>query len=409
MTNEITRSGWRREELCYCANVHALGSADDLTRIISQFIAGVRQKRQLPNMAAGLWLNNQLAQCLSVNRDKLEKLAELLHQNGIKLLTLNGFPFDNFHAEVVKESVYSPDWSDPKRLDYTFKLAEILAYCMPDGSKEGTISTLPLGFRHRWTPQQHDQSLQALCRISLKLSELFAKTKRSIRLCLEMEPDCVLQATDELVYFFRRQLREKAAELKIHEDVLNRHLGICFDVCHQAVMFEDVTDSLRKILDAGIVIGKVQVSSALEARHPDREDCRLELQGFAEPKYLHQVRTRNDDRIISSLDLGTALQTTDFPTSEPWRIHFHVPIQTETLSSSELSTTQAAISELLDFLAARQDCRPHLEVETYTWHVLPEALRPRDDASLINGLTQELSWLEQAMRLRQLLEENADT
>jgi hypothetical protein len=168
-------------------------------------------------------------------------------------------------------------------------------------------------------------------------------------------------------------------------------------------MFEDIRASLQTLHEAGIAIGKIQVSSALEAASPASDEVRELLNAFAEPRYLHQVRCRDAlDQVQGVMDLPDALADTAFP-RVPWRIHFHVPIQTTSLFTGALDTTRQAIGELLDFLRDRPGLHPHLEVETYTWQVLPEALRPQDDAQLIHGLAQELHWLQGELQARGLL------
>lgn len=394
---------WRRHELTYCSNVHPAETVESLNKVIAFFMKGVRQARNLERMGAGLWLSDQVSSELATNSVKFDELLSLLERNKIELFTLNGFPFGNFHAEAVKEQVYTPDWSQLHRYNYTKRLAEILAICLPDDMTEGTISTLPLGFRYTWTEQQHEVALDALCRLAVFLADLYQTSGRSIRVCLEMEPDCVLETTEEMVHFFQHQLPAKALVLGINEKVIRNHLGVCFDVCHQAVMFEDVDLSMERLLAADIVIGKIQISSALELKFPNQENGLQVLREFAEPKYLHQVRTIVNNQLIGVVDLPIALEANHLPKTGAWRVHFHAPIQAATLVHEELSTTQLAIIKVLDFLKINPACRPHLEVETYTWQVLPITLRPQNDIALINGLTEELNWLEKQMSSRGLL------
>lgn len=396
---------WKKDELTYCSNVHPAETYEDLKAVVTAFVAGVRKARGLNAMGAGLWLNNAVAAELAGVADRLKELRALLLSNGIHLFTLNGFPYGDFHAQSVKEQVYTPDWSRPERLQYTQRLAEILTFCLPDAVYDGTISTLPLGFRHTWTSQKQAASSAALCDLASFLANLKRRSGRSIRVCLEMEPDCVLETTDELIHFLQTELPITASKLGIDERTLREHLGICFDVCHQAVMFEDITESLEKITAAGIVIGKIQISSALEVSCPNSLETRQLLARFAEPRYLHQVRTLAGGGLIGALDLPTALAAADWPDINPWRIHFHVPIQTSTLAQQELGTTQSAILEVLDFLKSHPQQHPHLEVETYTWQVLPESLRPHDDSALIKGLAEELRWLNKEMSRRGLVQQ----
>jgi hypothetical protein len=384
--------------------VHPAETLVSLQSVIETLVNGVRQARRLDTMGSGLWLTAAVADELVATPSKCEAFRDQLRQHRIRLFTLNGFPFGNFHADSVKERVYLPDWSQPERYAYTQKLSQILAFCLPDDMAEGTISTLPLGYRQGWSESRHRNALKALCELAHYLADLKHSSGRSIRVCLEMEPDCVLETTDEMIVYFQRQLPVQAASMGIDAEAIHNHLGVCFDICHQAVMFEEVEQSMSRLLAAGIGIGKIQVSSALELRHPEQSGSRQVLREFAEPKYLHQVRTLHNHELTGCVDLGEALDSESFPRTEPWRIHFHVPIQSTTLAQKELNTTQDAIVKVLDFLQITPQCRPHLEVETYTWQVLPVDLRPQNQDALIMGLTAELDWLEQAMSARDLLD-----
>ncbi|MCK9607066.1 MAG: metabolite traffic protein EboE [Methylomonas sp.] len=404
MTDGSARKPWQRHELTYCSNVHPAETYAALNAVVAEFVRAVRQRRGLDSMGAGLWINHSVASELLDQPEKLHQFHGLLTDSQIDLFALNGFPYGDFHAGTVKEHVYTPDWSESSRLLYTQQLAEILAYCLPDNVAEGTISTLPLGFRHGWNTQKHSAAMDALCKLANFLENLHHRTGRSIRVCLEMEPDCVLETTDELVHFFQNQLPETAAALGIRKQALSEYLGICFDVCHQAVMFEHCGDSLSRIAAAGIAIGKIQISSALSVAQPVRHQARQALAAFAEPKYLHQVRTLIGQRLAGVLDLPLALTENGLADGHPWHIHFHVPIQTAILAQAELGTTQAAILETLDFLKNNTRHRPHIEVETYTWQVLPITLRPQSDSDLIEGLSDELGWLEMEMYKRGLVQ-----
>jgi len=395
------KTAWNRSELTYCTNVHPGENLEQVYKIINGSLSSVRKNRNLNIMSAGLWLSNHTAQALSSEK-KLQQFACQLEQNGITLFTLNGFPAQGFHSRRVKEAVYHPDWSEPERLDYTVKLAHILSALLPPDISEGTISTVPLGFGPDWGAKKNKLALNALCQCIIELDKINQKSKRQIRLCLEMEPGCVLESTNTLINFFTSELVKHAAALNIDFALIKRHLGICFDVCHQAVMFEDTYNALQKIHDAGITIGKIQISSALELRTPDDDSARTILAGFVEEKYLHQSCCKIENgRILKVLDLDRVFIR--FPETYPWRIHFHVPVQAETLLCEGLGTTQYEIGRTLDFLHDNPDLHPHIEVETYTWTALPEQIRPKGEKAMVNGLTEELVWLEKQMHLRGLL------
>jgi hypothetical protein len=395
------KAAWYPAELTYCTNVHAGEDLAQVSGIIRGPLAAVRQNRGLSRMAGGLWLTDIATRSLSSKED-CRRFASQLEQYGIALITLNGFPVRNFHAKRVKEAVYRPDWSEPERLDHTLKLARILARLLAPDTPIGTISSIPLGFGPHWDASRQAYALDALSHCVVELDRIYQQTGKHIRLCLEMEPGCVLQDTDSLIAFFTHELTAHARSKGLGWQLLARYLGICFDVCHQAVMFEHVYQALERIHEAGITIGKIQISSALELQDPDNNDARTALSGFMEGKYLHQTACRDDHgRLIQVLDLAQAFD--NLPSKHPWRVHFHVPIQAETLISKHLGTTQYAIGQALDFLRDNPGLHPHLEVETYTWTVLPEEIRPKDSQMVVDGLSGELRWLEEEMGRRKLL------
>lgn len=394
---------WRRAELTYCSNVHAGETLAEVRTVIAGAVAGVRRARSLEHMGSGLWLSAHAAEELQDGTARAAFRA-LLSDQGLELFTLNGFPYGNFHSASVKEQVYQPDWADSRRLNYTRQLATILADCLGDGQREGTVSTVPLGYRPGWTAVQQQQALDVLGRLVVFLSDLRERTDRSIRMCLELEPGCVLESTAEMLKLFGEELPASTHRQGIAWQQVERHLGVCFDVCHQAVLFEEPAESLHRMHRAGIPIGKIQLSSALEIAHPSEASVRAALREFAEPRYLHQVRTVAQGKQSGVMDLSQALASPGLPTTSSWRVHFHVPVQATFLEPRGLGTTQAAIGQVLDFLSAHRELHPHLEVETYTWQVLPRNLRPADNAQLLRGLARELAWVETELEQRGLLQ-----
>jgi sugar phosphate isomerase/epimerase len=397
---------WRREQLAYCSNVHPGESLEDVIRVVTEHVAAVRAARRLERMAAGLWLGAACVDQLSRSAGDIAALRAALDDAGIDVCTLNGFPYGNFHADTVKSDVYRPDWSEPSRFAYTLKLAELLAELLPDEQRTGTISTLPLGYAANWSDERQGLALASLCWLAHGLRDLEEKTGRRIVVCLEMEPGCVLEKTTQVLRLFRTLLPETATGMSVAEDSLRRYLGVCLDVCHQAVMFEDPAAALRRIHNAGILVGKIQVSNALEVARPAAKWLREALRKFDEPVWLHQVGARDaGGRLYHAPDLGAALGDADFPCEAIWRVHFHVPVQARELTAVPLRTTQRLLGGVLDVLLKKDDLRPQLEVETYTWQQLPGELRPRDDAALHRGLAGELAWLEGELDARGLLRE----
>jgi sugar phosphate isomerase/epimerase len=405
----MSAPGWHRSELTYCTNVHPGETLDDLLSAIPGAVGAVRKARSLSRMGSGMWINATAAKQLLKHPEKLAQFTRALDAQGIDLFTLNGFPYGGFHATRVKERVYTPHWADPARFEYSLNLARILSVCLPENPIEGTISSVPLGFAPAWNPELQQQALDALVRFASELERLEGTTGRRIRLCLEMEPGCVLESTRDAIGFFCRELPVAAKRSGVRPEAVARHLGVCFDVCHQAVMFEDIYTSLSHLKEAGISIGKIQVSSALELRRPGDAVYRSLLTQYVEPRYLHQVRTRTrENDILGSMDLDQVLASDLLPTEAPWRVHFHLPIQSDQFEQHRLHSTQTEITGALRFLDENRDQHPHLEVETYTWQVLPESMRPTTEAELLEGLTTELQWLEARMAEHRLLQAGPD-
>lgn len=392
---------WKRAELAYCSNVHPGSDLPAVEANIAGAIAGVRQRRGLEQMGCGLWLPANAARTLV---GEPGRLARLLDQHGLFVFTLNGFPYGDFHGARVKEAVYSPAWDSEARLAYTLDLARILAHCLPEDCAEGSISSLPLGFARDWDERRQDQALGHLCILAAELDRIASQSGRSVRVCLEPEPGCVLETTGQVIDLFTRALPAAAARIGVSREALNRHLGVCLDVCHQAVMFEEPADCYERLVRSGVVVGKIQISSALTVPDPSKAHAMRALAPFAEPRYLHQVRCLRDGRLTGVMDLAEAIEGPQaLPRDTPWRVHFHVPLQTESVGSAPLATTQTAIARLLALLAAAPEQHPHLEVETYTWEVLPPDRRPTSSAELEAGLARELEWLEEQMAARGML------
>jgi hypothetical protein len=291
----------------------------------------------------------------------------------------------------VKENVYLPDWADRRRLVYTIDCAKILAGLLPEGV-EGSISTVPLafkGFSH--TADHLDRCTDLVLETATAFDRIHSETGRLIRLAIEPEPFCLIETTDEAIEFFDR-LRSRAAGAR-QLDMVRRHLGLCYDVCHQAVEFEDIPASIRKLDSAGVRINKVHITCAIELAAPGSdENGRRALAQYVEERYLHQTLAKTKTgSIVRQIDLTEQLALDpppDFRDAEAWRVHFHVPVNAERLGP--LRTTRDELRQALATVA-ELDYAPHLEVETYTWEVLPGDGAGPDSLSLIDGLTSELT------------------
>ena len=176
------------------------------------------------------------------------------------------------------------------------------------------------------------------------------------------------------------------------EQVLKEHIQVCYDVCHFAIVYEKPADTFAKFEKAGIKIGKIQISAALRVLIPHepaaRDLLKVNLLPFEESTYLHQVVAKRKDGTMNSYsDLPEALKVLDTTDEEEWRIHFHVPVFLDNYGA--LASTQDQISIVLNEILKNPSLTNHLEVETYTWEVLPEDTR----LSLGESISRELAWV----------------
>jgi hypothetical protein len=328
-----------------------------------------------------------------------------LDDHQLFVLTLNCFPYGGFHRSRVKEQVFRPTWKEEARRTYTEAAAEVLAGLVPPGIP-AAISTVAGGAK-AWgnSDSDHQQMAANLGTVVASLHELERRTGCEVVLSLEPEPHTTLETTAEVIQFFthhvlcgvaREVLEKQGHSRSSAEDLLRRHLGLCFDTCHQAVEFEDLPDSLDQLEAAGIRIGKIQLSNALRVPRPGQDSELLAaLREYDEPRYLHQAFMRAPGGEISSvLDLPDyLLQAKDqWKDAEEVRVHFHVPVDRNKLGP--LQTTQQDLLAALKRSQERLLTRT-LEVETYTFGVLPGLEKDRFD--LVEALSAELSW---AQRMR---------
>jgi sugar phosphate isomerase/epimerase len=342
---KLSTSDGRTIELGYCFNVLPGESVEALCEQARRIQGPVRRRLGVARMGVGLWIARAAADELCRSVEARGSLRRALRDEGLYCYTLNGFPYGGFHAPRVKERVFEPSWAQAARVDYTIDLATILADFLPDDVSVGSISTVPLGAAgtDRGAAREGIQ----------RAADAMATLGRRIELAIEPEPGAAFERVDVLDAWL--------------EDMDDR-VGICLDTCHAAVVGETVTGPRARIV-------KVQISSALVADPVDAQT----LHEFDEPRYLHQVRSSRG----GAMDIPEALASMD--QSVPWRIHFHVPVHRDTISG--LGTTRASIAPTLAAVLAIPGPAPHLEVETYTWGVLPTK---EDD--LVEGIACELEW-----------------
>ncbi len=387
----------------YCTNVHAGVDLPAIRDNLLQFAVPARTicSGETP-IGVGLWLPAAAAAELATGSEAAD-FAAFLRDHRLGAYTINGFPHDNFHQPVVKRRVYQPAWWQQERLRYTKQLADVLAVLLPEGANVGSISTLPIGWpSDAEMPGHLDQAGENLRQLAEHLQSLESRTGRRIVVAIEPEPGCILDTTEDVIDWFEKYLPDS---------VHRRYLTVCHDICHSAVMMEPQAEVLHRLANAGISIGKVQVSSAVVAdwqkmESPVRREAIDQLAEFAEDRYLHQTgRKSRSGQFTLAEDLPELIQTIGQDgdpggEDEKWVVHFHVPIFLERFG--HLTTSQADVLDCLRTLAAASDSSlpkidftGHLEIETYAWTVLPESMRQR---GLAEDIASEFQWLRESLR-----------
>lgn len=381
-------------QIGYCCNVHPGRTIDEVQQSLSQYSLVVKDL-VCPNeaMGIGLWLSETASRELS-NPENVVKFRDWLNESGLLPFTFNGFPFGDFHQAQVKHKVYEPTWADAARLDYSIRLAEIQDRLLPQGMK-ATISTLPLGWPKSGR-QLRDSSFLEACASQLRtcaerFSAIEERSGRQMVLAIEPEPGCCLDTCEDVTRYFDEYLTTGQIQ---QDERLRRHVGVCHDICHSAVMFEDQATAIQAYSDAGIQIGKVQVSAAVkvdfsEDSKEERAKKLSQLAMFAEPRYLHQTSVQKTSGCEFYEDLPFALSSAAGDPAGEWRVHFHVPIFSPNLGLIE--TTQSEISKCLSAIRSLDIPAEHFEIETYAWNVLPEQLR---ENSLSEGIAKEFNWFQ---------------
>lgn len=389
--------------LTYCSNIHPGEVWSEHFERLKESIPAIKKK---VSPAAPFGIGLRLANSASLELRKEENLLEFqtwLNNNDCYVFTMNGFPYGGFHNRVVKDQVHAPDWLSPDRVAYTIRLAQILASLLPDGV-DGGISTSPLTYKF-WHKQEDLESVfqNATMNLMLVVDQLIQIKKTAgtlIHIDIEPEPDGLLGNGKEFLQWYVHYLMPIGItyiqdRYNVNEDeaasIIREHIQICYDVCHFAVGYEDHAHMIEQLRSLGIKTGKIQISAALKAKVPDNTDERSEFmnafQKFNEPVYLHQVIARKKDGgFLNYPDLNIALNDAKNPDVAEWRAHYHVPLFVS--SYGVLNSTQSDIEKVLSIHDLSMFTF-HLEVETYTWEVLPEEMRLPVNESIV----RELQWV----------------
>lgn len=382
-------------ELTYCSNIHPAEGWPQVFDSLRRHAPELK-RRLSPNAPFGIGLrlaNTEAVELLEGSN--LHEFAAFLRERGLYVALLNGFPYGCFHDRRLKDQVFAPDWHTAERVDYTLKLVEILRRLLPEGL-DGGVSTCPLSYK-RWhagaSLPDWDLLIHNLLIVVHTMLDVKRRHGRVIHLDIEPEPDGLIENTAELVQFFEVLLSKgapllaKSVQLTVSQakDALHEHITVCYDLCHFAVEREEPYLTLRALRAAGIRIGRAQLSSAVKVamspRGPQRNQLEKTLALLADPVYLHQI-IGDSERFA---DLPEGIAHLGNSSDAEWRIHYHVPLFLSDYGA--LGSTQNEVREALAQLAPAEV--RHLEIETYTWSVLPSDLK----LDIVDSIEREYRWV----------------
>ncbi len=388
--------------LSYCTNIHPGENWKITFENLQKNVPAIKQQVS-PNsdFGLGLRLSNIASEELGFS-DNLKDFKSWLDSNGLYVYTMNGFPYGNFHHERVKDAVHAPDWTTTKRIDYTRRLFKQLAFLMPPGISGG-ISTSPISYKH-WHASANEkkealaQGASHMAQIAVFLYELEAETGKYLHLDIEPEPDGLLENTQDVLSFFNEYLLEavkktfapKGINANTAGVLLKKYITLCYDICHYSLAYEDPQNTFPLLAENGIKVGKIQVSAALKILWNERSIAEIweMLSEFDEPVYLHQVTELSDNDVTTYPDLPVVLR--EQKEFKELRAHFHVPIFLK--EYGHLYSTQDDILKVVAYVR-KHAVTEHVEVETYTWEVLPAQLK----LDITESIIRELHWLKEKL------------
>lgn len=391
----------------YCTNIHPGEDWNTTFKNLKAHLPTIKAQVS-PDAPFGIGLRLSNRASLELQKDFfLEEFKNWCITHDFYVFTMNGFPYGAFHRQEVKDHVHKPDWSTEDRLAYTLRLCDQLAFLVPKGVS-GSISTSPISYKH-WhnTPEERElctiKAAKNLTAVVLHTHHIEKNTGAFIHLNIEPEPDGLIENSDEFVAFFEKHLIPIAIPILVRElqidpiaakKMVLKHINICYDICHFSLAYEEPKDTFQKLKKANIAIGKIQISSALKAiiTKKNKDAIWDSLTHFNEPTYLHQVTEKQHNTVKTFPDIPDILKCK--PKASEIRAHFHVPVFIEKFEA--LHSTQDQILKVLSILK-NEKITEHLEVETYTWEVLPDFMK----LNLTDSIIRELLWCKDILELQE--------
>lgn len=382
--------------LGYSSNLHAAETVAELERVLAEFTSEARQRLGWERIGLDLRLGSAAIKEMSRDAAALARLRRALDQAGASAHSLNAFPLRPFQAAVVKADAYRPDWTEDERTDDTIAIIPVALALCDDAFV--SVSTVPGSYRPFGAAKNDHAAIATnLGRFAGHAAQAKRRGGRTVMLCLEPEPWCMLETSHDAVAFWQGPLasagvaaatRVLAGDERAARTAIAEHLGLCFDTCHFSLAFEDQRAAADRLIAAGVPIGKCQFSAAPEVRDPHRDAAGVAaLRALAEPRFMHQTAASSASGSLSKVEDLDQLDAclARLPNATAVRSHFHIPVDREPQTSGLSSTVADSRLGLAACLA--HGCR-HISVETYTWSIL--AAHERD---ALAGTVRELQSL----------------
>jgi hypothetical protein len=381
--------------LAYCLNLHGADDFAGVLRGMRSITLPLRDRlAEGGRFGVGMYFPAAIAAHLDSAEGAADRslLAEFLRDERLDPFTFNAFPYGGFHSAGLKKAVFTPTWFEEDRARYTLAVGRLAAELNAGSGGHVSISTHPGRFGP-WEGDEFERSCARLEEVLRAFAAIEADGGPRLRLALEAEPRAVagdMASLGALLSEIRQTL-----DPRLGSDLVSAHLGACLDTCHASVEFEDPSDAVTAV--SVLPLGKVQVSSAISLLNPGSNAlAREELFGLDEPRYLHQTTGRRGTEFVRAMDLpevqtACADENSPWLQCDEWRTHFHVPIDLERLEGNGLETTRSHALDTLRELLARPESwgspELHVEIETYTWDILPKSAG--GGANLVDGLERE--------------------